>query len=192
MNRLSQTEVMKQAFQYESALVSYAYSLCRDWSAAEDIVHEAYLVLMEKWESYSPEYSVYTWVRKMVYFKTLEYLRTRSRAIFSGDNDLFESVRVAMEMEVSEEAVNRYVMQMKHLDKCVEQLGSGAKDVLVSYYWKNQSCSDIAARLKRSVNSVWLSLSRIRKSLKECVERYMKNQPGEIAFGTISLGSGDE
>ncbi len=170
---------MKQAYRYQSALAAYAYSLCRDWSEAEDIVHDALLVLMEKWESYNPEFSVYTWVRKMVYFKTLEHLRARNRHILTGENDLFESVRLAMEMDVSEEAVKELSAQMHFLDKCVEQLGAAAKNVLVSYYWKNQSCSDIADRLKRSVNSIWLSLSRIRKSLKDCVERQMNEQTGD-------------
>ena len=184
MSEFSQKELIRQVFKYEDALKSYAYSMCRDWSAAEDIVHEAYLVLIEKWESYSPEYSVYSWVRKMVYFKTMEHFRRRKRDVVMDDPDLIESIRLAMDMEMDEEAAKRYALRMKVLDKCMEKLGSTAKDLVVRYYWNNEQCDDIAAKLKRSVNSVWLALSRIRKNLRECVERHAGNvlsgiEPGE-------------
>lgn len=177
-------ELMKQAFQYNAALVSYAFCLCRDYAAAEDVVHEAYLVLMEKWASYDPTYSVYSWVRKMVYFKTLEHLRARDRHVLSGDEELLDLVRSALDMEVNEESVHRFGLRMKCLDRCVEELGEASQAMLVSYYWNRESCDEIAARLRRSVNAVWLSLSRIRKSLKECVERYLRNPSEDIVPGT--------
>ncbi|MBN1670162.1 MAG: sigma-70 family RNA polymerase sigma factor [Kiritimatiellae bacterium] len=169
MSALSQKDVMRAAFQYREALVAYAYGLLRDWALAEDVVQEAYLVLLDKWREYKPEYKVYTWVRKMVYFKVQEMYRARRREVISEDEELFGLVTQAVDRHLDEEAAERQNVMLRALRECVGRLSAGSASLLTKYYWDRQSCEAIARSVERTVNAIWLSLSRIRKKLRECV-----------------------
>jgi RNA polymerase sigma-70 factor (ECF subfamily) len=168
---VGQVELMKSAFRYQNALVSYAYGLLRDRALAEDAVQEAFLVLMEKWASFEPEFGVFPWVRRMVYYKVQELSRARRRERPADDEELRELAAQAIEENFDEEAAEAFEPRLAAYEECVRKLGPEAEDLLVRYYGREESGRKIAGALRRSVNAVWLALSRIRKSLRECITR---------------------
>lgn len=172
MSRISQVELMKQAFKYQNGLVSYAYGYLRDWSLAEDAVQDAFLVLMEKWEEFKPEMGVFPWVRKMVFYKVQELQRSRRREAPVEDQELRDLVGRTLEGHFDEEAGRAHEPLLKAYEDCLGRLNKGSADLLVRYYWERESGERIAGKLNRTVNAVWLSLSRIRKSLRECIGRH--------------------
>ncbi len=171
MSRMGQVELMKQAFKYQNGLVSYAYGHLRDWSLAEDAVQDAFLVLMEKWEEFKPELGIFPWVRKMVFYKVQELQRTRRREVPAEDPELQNLVSRTLEAGFDEESGGRHDPLLKAYEECLGRLNKGSAELLTRYYWNRESGERIAGALNRTVNAVWLSLSRIRKSLRECVER---------------------
>jgi RNA polymerase sigma-70 factor (ECF subfamily) len=171
MSQISQVELMKQAFKYQNGLVSYAYGYLRDWSLAEDAVQEAFLVLMEKWQEFKPELGVFPWVRKMVFYKVQELQRARRRELPVEDQELRDLVSRTLEGGFDEAAGRGHEPLLKAYEDCLGRLNKGSADLLVRYYWDRESSEQIAGALNRTVNAVWLSLSRIRKSLRECVAR---------------------
>jgi RNA polymerase sigma-70 factor (ECF subfamily) len=172
MSQISQVELMKQAFKYQNGLVSYAYGYLRDWSLAEDAVQEAFLVLMEKWEEFKPEMGVFPWVRKMVYYKVQELQRSRRREVPFEDQELRDLVSRTLEGGFDEESGRAHEPLLKAYEECLGRLNKGSADLLVRYYWQRESGEKIAEKLGRTVNAVWLSLSRVRRSLRECVARH--------------------
>ena len=72
-------DIVKSAFQYRDALLGYAYAMLRSWTLAEDVVQEAFLVVMNKWQDLKDEQGIFLWVRQIVHFKTLEAIRSRGR-----------------------------------------------------------------------------------------------------------------
>lgn len=176
MKKVSQKELMRAAFQYQDAFVSYAYVLVRDWALAEDAVQEAYLILMEKWEDYNPEYGVFSWAKKMVYFKVQELLRSRTKEVFVEDEELYGLVKETLEEHLNEETVQKQKNMTKALEYCMDRLNKTAVDLLGKYYWDCEPCEQIAAAMNRSINAVWLSLSRIRKKLRACMNRRLANK----------------
>lgn len=171
MGETGQVELMKQAFRYQNALVSYAYGQLRDWSLAEDAVQDAFCVLLEKWQEYNPEFGVFPWARKMVYYKVQEILRSRRKEVPVQDEELCDLVCHTLEEHFDEEAGRRHDPMIKAYQECMSKLGKESSELLSRYYFQSQSSEKIAAVLKRSVNAVWLSLSRIRKALRSCISR---------------------
>lgn len=171
MSSVSQVELMKAAFKYQNAFVSYAYGHLRDWSLAEDAVQEAFLILLEKWQEYNPEFGVFPWARKMVYYKIQEILRSRRREVPVQDEELRDLVTQTLDAHFDEEAGGKHDPLVKAYEECMGRLSKESSELLVRYYWEKESSEKIAEKLKRSVNAVWLSLSRIRKSLRECISR---------------------
>jgi len=171
MAKLSQVELMKAAFKYQHAFVGYAYGLLRDWALAEDAVQEAFLILMQKWEEFKPELGVYGWARKMVFYKVQELARSRRREHALKDDDLQALVQETLDAEMGEAEGAQYDTLLKAYQACMGKLDKGAAELLTRYYWENMPGEEIAEKFNRSVNAVWLSLSRIRKSLRDCISR---------------------
>jgi RNA polymerase sigma-70 factor (ECF subfamily) len=171
MPKLSQVDLMKAAFKYQHAFVSYAYGLLRDWSLAEDAVQEAFLVLMQKWEEFKPELGVYGWARKMVYYKVQEVSRSRRKEHALKDEELETLVQESLDTHLDEAEGRRHDPLLKAYQECMAKLDQNSVELLTRYYWDKLPGEKIAALFKRSVNAVWLSLSRIRKSLRDCISR---------------------
>ena len=136
---------------------------------AEDAVQEAYLVLMEKWAEYDPARGIYPWVRRMVDFKVKEARRRTRKTVLVADPELDALVQQATSQFLDSRAAEDQASRVQALEHCMRSLSRGARDLLVRYYWKGQSCEAISQSVRKSANAIWLSLSRIRKKLRECM-----------------------
>ena len=58
--------VLKEALQCRVELVTYARSLLGNYTAAEDVVQEAFLVVMKKFDQFQEGTSMLTWCRSIV------------------------------------------------------------------------------------------------------------------------------
>jgi DNA-directed RNA polymerase specialized sigma24 family protein len=66
-------------------------------------------------------------------------------------------------------------VQMEALATCYENLAGRARDVIDRFYRRGESREEIAAAFEVSIDGVKSLLRRTRASLKECVERRVKN-----------------
>ena len=67
--------------------------------------------------------------------------------------------------------------RLSHLDHCLEKLPSEQRGIVEAYYFRRQSIDVIAAETRRSVESVYKTLQRIRLMLRQCIEQ--AEQTGE-------------
>src|SRR5260221_10385754 len=93
--------VVKGAFQHREALLSYAFALLRDWVKAEDIVQDAFIVVMNKWAEFRPGSSLFLWVRQIVHFKALEAARTKKMT--TVEDELLARVAAVMDRGIDAE-----------------------------------------------------------------------------------------
>jgi RNA polymerase sigma-70 factor (ECF subfamily) len=163
--------VVKGAFQHREALLSYAFALVRDWVKAEDIVQDAFIVVMNKWTEFRPGSSLFLWVRQIVHFKALEAARAKKRS--AVEDELLARVAAAMERGLDEEISARQRLRRQALQRCMSHLDPKSAGLLSGFYTQSLSCETLAQLQHRSVNAVRLALSRLRKQLHDCVLRQM-------------------
>jgi RNA polymerase sigma-70 factor, ECF subfamily len=168
---MNRDEIVKAAFQYRDALMSYAFSLVRDWARAEDAVQDAFIVVMNKWSEFREGTSVFLWVRQIVHNKSLEALRSRSRKMSPLEEELLSRVASSMQTHMDEAIADRQRVLRQALQRCMSGLHRRAVGLLSGFYAESQSCETLAQLQRRSVNAVRLALSRIRKQLQVCVAR---------------------
>ena len=65
--------------------------------------------------------------------------------------------------------------QLAGLRDCVGKLGREAADLVALRYFNKQSCKEIAEQKQRTVSWVTTTLSRVRKTLRECMERSLQS-----------------
>jgi RNA polymerase sigma-70 factor (ECF subfamily) len=163
--------VVKGAFQHREALLSYAFALVRDWVKAEDIVQDAFIVVMNKWAEFRPGSSLFLWVRQIVHFKALE--AARAKKMTALEDELLARVAAAMERGLDEEIAARQRLRRQALQRCMSHLDAKSAGLLSGFYTQSLSCESLAQLQHRSVNAVRLALSRLRKQLHDCVLRQM-------------------
>lgn len=169
-------DVVKAAFQYRDALLSYSYAMLRSWTLAEDVVQEAYLVVMNKWQDLKDEGGIFLWVRQIVHFKTLEAIRARGRETSTPDQELLDLVEQAVKENLDDHHAERQRMMSTSLRDCMSRLNTFNVDLLAGFYWKQESCETLADRHGRSVNAIRLMLSRLRDKLRTCLSKRLEAQ----------------
>ena len=163
--------VVKGAFQHREALLSYAFALLRDWVKAEDIVQDAFIVVMNKWAEFRPGSSLFLWVRQIVHFKALEAARTKKMT--TVEDELLARVAAVMERGIDEEIAAKQRLRRQALQRCMAHLDAKSAGLLSGFYTQSLSCESLAQLQHRSINAVRLALSRLRKQLHDCVLRQM-------------------
>ena len=172
----SRDDVVKSAFQYRDALLSYAYAMLRNWPQAEDVVQEAYLVVMNKWQDLTNETGIFLWVRQIVHFKTLEAIRSRGRESSTPDQELLDLVEKAMTENLDDHRADQQRAMSASLRECMSRLNQFNLNLLAGFYWQQESCETLADRHGRSVNAIRLMLSRLRDKLRTCLSKRLESQ----------------
>jgi RNA polymerase sigma-70 factor (ECF subfamily) len=171
MTELHRDEIVKGAFQHREALMSYAFALLRDWVKAEDVVQDAFIVVMNKAAEFRPGTSLFLWVRQIVHFKALE--AARARKMSPVEEELLARVAASMERGLDEQIAQVQRLRRQALQRCMAHLDARSAGLLSGFYAQSMSCESLAQIQRRSVNAVRLSLSRLRKQLHDCVLRQM-------------------
>ena len=162
-------DLLRSAFRYQDALVSYAYALLQDWALAQDAVQEAFIVLQRKHAEFKPGANVFTWARQIVRFEALNIIRSRRREASFIDHELFSLVDEQFERHLDEEATSSVESRKAALQHCMSRLDAESVSLLLGFYKDALSCEKLSELHRKSVNAVRLSLSRIRAKLRDCV-----------------------
>jgi RNA polymerase sigma-70 factor (ECF subfamily) len=162
-------DLLRSAFKYQDALVSYAYALLQDWGLAQDAVQEAFIVLQRKHAEFKSGANVYTWARQMVRFEALNIIRSRQREACFVDEELFSLVDEQFERHLDQESTAAMESRKAALQQCMSRLDSESVSLLLGFYKDALSCEKLSELHRKSVNAVRLSLSRIRTKLRDCV-----------------------
>jgi RNA polymerase sigma-70 factor (ECF subfamily) len=165
--------IVKEAFKFREAFMSYSFAILRDWSRAEDVVQDAYIIVMNQWDDFTEGTSLYYWVRQIVHNKSMEALRARAREVSGMDEPLLSIVADVVGKFFDEREADRQRVMRRALQQCMSRLDRRSVGLLKGFYYRSMSCESIANVQKRSVNAIRLALSRLRRQLGECIARRM-------------------
>jgi RNA polymerase sigma-70 factor, ECF subfamily len=166
-------DLLRRAFKYQDALVSYAYGLLQDWALAQDAVQESFIVLQKKHAEFRSDANLFAWARQIVRFEALNILRSRERESCFVDDDLITLVDEQFERYLDTDAVGALESQKAALQHCLGRLDQNSLGLLLGFYKDSRSCETLSRMQQKSVNAVRLSLSRIRARLRECVRHQL-------------------
>jgi RNA polymerase sigma-70 factor, ECF subfamily len=133
---------------------------------AEDVLQDTNVVLWEKFEQYQPGALFTTWACGIAHFKVLQHLQKNRRRPVLLDTDLLSQLaKESAEFSVELDAEQRW------LAKCLAKLPPEDRKLILQRYEPGATGKSVAALLGRPANSVYKSLSRIRRTLLKCVRR---------------------
>jgi len=167
---MSDTPLIKQFLQHQSDFMAYLMAITRDFNAAEEVFQNAAVVVIEHSESGEEIRNFRAWAKEIVRRQALYYLRQQGRQkkhVRSVEPGLLEQInRVFIEDNTSEPILHR---EISALQTCIKQVPGSSRKMLAMRYEKRATFKQIAEAVKKTEMAVQRALSRLRRSLHDCV-----------------------
>ncbi|TWT97754.1 ECF RNA polymerase sigma factor SigR [Botrimarina colliarenosi] len=156
----------------QSWLYAYLVTLLGNVADADEVFQEVCVVLWSDYETFDPETNFKRWASVIARNRVLGF-RTKQQREARRLSD------VAIEL-LAEEAVERAELLEERrvaLHGCLDKLSTTDRQLVAKCYGDaNRSFLNVAEQLGRPVNTVYKALQRVRRSLRECVDRQVNAQ----------------
>ena len=156
--------------EHQGMLLGYALRRLGDWTLAEEVVQLTFIRAHQKLDEFDPDKDFGVRLCATCKFLILNELEKRHREMRNKSN-----YRDALEIEIASAAVEADESDSQHdqlasLRACVSKLKGETAALVELRYFKKMSCKEIAEEKSRTVTWVTSTLSRVRKSLRKCLE----------------------
>lgn len=152
--------------EHRRVLLFYAYTCCRDFSLAEDIVQEAFVIAVKKREHYFPEVDLKHWLIGLVrnvWFRERDKLQSKERKTkFIEENP---SLLFNLDEKTSQPEAEQLVLK-----KCLEKLDTEDRVIIEFHFLQDLKYAEISERMQRKVSWIKSRMHRARITLLECVK----------------------
>ena len=156
--------------QSQPKIASYIFAQVPNFQDADDILQNVAVVTVDKFEKFDRSGSFTAWAIGIAKVLILKYYNEKRKARLMLDSDAIQIIAEVCETEQKKINDQKEVFE-KHLKACMLLLKAKWKKMLDMHYKYEFSPDRIAQQLSMTTNNVYVSLHRIRLSLKECVEK---------------------
>jgi RNA polymerase sigma-70 factor (ECF subfamily) len=133
---------------------------------AEEILQETNLVIWRKSHTYREGTNFYAWGCRIAVLEVLKFRDRRRRQAIILSDAFVEAI--AREAEDNVESLEE---RRRALLACLARLAPSDRDLIRRRYAPGETGKTVARQLGRPANSVYQSLSRIRRTLLDCIKR---------------------
>lgn len=168
-------EIMRQFLKNQDMVSAFLYSLVEDWEVVEESIQETTVYLCNHWNEYRTGTNFGAWIRTVARMRCREVLRLKRRSGVLLRND-FNEVAETLKHEEWDTHGSSSAAHTQHLAQCLKGLPSDHRLLIKMLYQDEKSCEQIASDMDKSIDALYMSLSRIRKRLKACVERRLAEE----------------
>ncbi len=166
--------VLKEALQCRVELMAYAWSLLGNYTAAEDAVQEAFLVVMKKFDQFQEGTSMHKWCRSIVRVAILHMNQQRQREQTLADRLLEDAIDGAFDEFQCTRHDDTEASQLA-LKRCLERVPRRGHSVLRARFVDELSYQRIGERLGMTLETVRKTLFRYKKQVRSCVETSLRS-----------------
>ena len=164
---LSETTIVRVLVAERARLLAYIWVIVRDVHLVEDVFQEVAALAVQKRGELRDEAALPIWLRRTARFQALAALRDKSRdraqpltpeildrldEYWTGQDDQPDDVR------------------MQALEHCLTQLSPYARQIVTLRYREGFKGIKVAELLGRNVRTIYMALTRIHNTLRECIE----------------------
>ena len=150
-----------------SRLFGVALRIVRRRETAEDAVHEAFLQIWQRADSFDRNRgSAWAWIVSIVRYRALD-------AAMRSNREVLESEPVHKEAADSAPdgfAATALAQELRALDRCLEELPAPARSCILLSYKEGYSHTEIAERIDAPVGTVKSWIHRGVTSLRKCLD----------------------
>lgn len=162
--------VLREAFGCRVELVAYARAVLGNYTAAEDVVQEALLVVMKKFDQFQEGTSMLAWCRAIVRLEVLRVKQQRQRERTLVERLLDDAIDAAFDEFQRAQRRDDAESRREALERCLERVPQRGRRVLKARFVDELSYQQIGERVGMTLEAVRKALFRIKKQVRSCVE----------------------
>ena len=155
-------------------LLAWIRAMVRDEHLAEDILQDVSIVAVSKCEEIADACVFPAWARQVARYKALHSLRARKHAPAVLD----ERALVLLEPHWRPYDSPTSCDLNDFLQECLEQLSPYARELIRLRHQEGNSGASMAKALGRSLNTVYVALSRTYSKLSDCIRKRLADREG--------------
>ena len=167
-NHIEGVEFVSLITSHQRRIFAYIITLVPNRSDAEDIMQETSALMWEKKNDFRPGSDFVAWGARIAYYKILDYRKkvnkNRRMVIKEGQFKRIEERAIENSKHV-DDMINK-------LDECMKKLSTSDRQLISMKYSAEMNVKEISSRIKKTVRSVYLAISRIQGLLLRCIEGY--------------------
>jgi RNA polymerase sigma-70 factor (ECF subfamily) len=161
-----QDEFLKLFLKHQTDVKAFIGSLIFDSHLRDDVFQEVAVTLWRQMDAYDWQKPFGAWARGIAAKKVLQLRDQNARFPIAFSPETIQAV--LDEFDRSEEGVPG---RLEALRECLRSLPEHSRQLLGLRYEHNLACEQIARQTKRTLDSVYQALSRIRALLEECIRK---------------------
>lgn len=147
-------------------LIAPIWAVVRDFDLAEDLYQDICADAVEKRDEIDDERHLINWVRRAGLFRGIDALRRREANPLVFDTD----VLALIDDEWTEPDLDEGRRKGQALRHCMGKLTPNAQQLIHLRYAENIKGKALAEKLGKKPNAVFVALSRVHKTLGQCIE----------------------
>lgn len=151
----------------QSWLYAYLVTLLGNVADAEEVFQEVCVVLWTEYEAFDPATDFRRWASVVARNRVLGFRTKQSR-----EAKRLSDVAIELLAEETIQHADLLEERRRALHGCLDKLSSTDRQLVAKCYSDaNRSFNTVAKQLDRPVNTVYKALQRVRRALRECVDR---------------------
>lgn len=154
--------------EHERKLTRYVMSLMPAIADAEDILQESKLVMWREFCSFEEGTSFNAWARKIIFYRILNFRRSKAK---ESERYIFSDAFYEVLDEEYEKGEEKREKSFAVLQKCISGLQEPHRKMVMLRYNQGESIEGMADKIGRTVAACYKTLSRIRLSLRKCMQK---------------------
>ncbi|MEY5025430.1 MAG: hypothetical protein RLZZ244_958 [Verrucomicrobiota bacterium] len=167
---LSPEQVASSLFARRLSLIGFIATVTRDFHLAEDLFQETCVKAIGQAAEFQTEAHLFHWTRLTARNRAIDTLR-RTQGRYDG---LSDETLEALAAEWPDSPARDHALEV--LERCLRKVTPNNRKLLRMRYFEEHSCSEVAQRMQRKIESVYQALARIHKTLGECMRAQNLNE----------------
>jgi RNA polymerase sigma-70 factor (ECF subfamily) len=169
MSEVSKTnEFLRLLIVNQKRIYAFILGLVPNHQDAEDLFQQTVLVMWSKFDSFNKGTSFTAWGITIAKYQILSVRKQYSRT-----EKQFSQAALELLQDESDHFLEQIDSWMAALRRCVRQLNQRDYELIKMRYEDEITIKTIAARVGRSVQSVYKRIARIHDALLQCVRRIL-------------------
>lgn len=146
-------------------LLVYIRAIVGARQPCEDILQEATMICLRKHDEVPDDAAFEGWIRRVCRFEALKHLERHRREQPAAAEQLALLCEAEIDSAIEDVADER----LAALRTCLGRLPAGSQELINLRYVEACAGEEIARRLSRPINTVYVTLCRLHKLLADCV-----------------------
>lgn len=160
-------ELAERWVKAQPTVAAFVFSMVHRFDAAEDIVQQVAMEAARRFEDYDRSKPFVAWLLQIARSRSVDYFRRVGRDPHQFSSELVDDLAEAYAYIDGHDQ-----WQLDALNDCVAQLTPKSQQMLEMCYGRSMKPREIAEELGTAATVVRTTLSRIRKTLRQCIEEH--------------------